>query len=189
MVSSALEESPEVRFFLIPGSAAITESLLDGLFAGLGIVLLVPFFEISIAKRLRIAGDVIAGRFILAGLREIGDGVFGNFEDALGALEAVNPRRTAAEIQAQITRSATVVEKRGVNIGHVAAVLEAKDIAEGHGALGRLIPAEHEVHAADEMDEKIAGQAGAIFLPAAPARKIFGRGVRIPGSLGGVGLP
>ena len=55
MVSSALEESPEVRFFLIPGSAAITESLLDGLFAGLGIVLLVLFLEIDFAQCARIA--------------------------------------------------------------------------------------------------------------------------------------
>src|SRR2546421_8745565 len=140
MVSSALEESPEVRFFLIPGSAAITESLLDGLFAGLGIVLLVPFFEISIAKRLRIAGDIIAGRFVLAGLREIGDGVFGDFEDALGALEAVNFRRIAAEIQAQINRRAAVVKERGVDVGHVAAVREAEDAAESHSALGRLVP-------------------------------------------------
>src|SRR5207302_7532150 len=57
------------------------------------------------------------------------------------------------------------------------------------GALGRLVPTEHEVHPADEMDEKIAREASAIFLPTAPAREIFGRGVRIPGSLGDVALP
>src|SRR6266850_80846 len=44
MVSHALEISPEVWFFLVPGSAAIAESFLDGFLTGLGIVLLVPFF-------------------------------------------------------------------------------------------------------------------------------------------------
>src|SRR5438552_14584106 len=76
-----------------------------------------------------------------------------------------------------------------MNVGHVASVVEAQDIAKGHGALGRLVPTEHEVHPADEMDQKIPGEASAVFLPAAPAREIFGRGVRIPGSLGGVALP
>src|SRR5438132_7336830 len=71
MVARALEKSPEVRFFFIPGSAAIAESLPDGFLAGLGVVLLVPFLEIGIAQRLWIAGDVIAGRFVFAGLREI----------------------------------------------------------------------------------------------------------------------
>src|SRR5439155_22499475 len=104
-------------------------------------------------------------------------------------LEAVNLRRFAAEIEAQINGSAPVIEQCCVNIGHVAAILEAQNIAESHGALGRLVPAEHEVHAADEMDEKIAGEARAVFLPAAPAREILGRHVRIPGPLGGVALP
>src|SRR5437764_8346909 len=70
MVARALEKSPEVRFFLVPGSAAIAESLLDGLLAGLGIVLLVPFLEIDFAQCARIAGDVIARRLVFAGLRE-----------------------------------------------------------------------------------------------------------------------
>src|SRR6266581_9493522 len=138
---------------------------------------------------LRIAGSVITGRLVFAGLREVGDGVFSDFENALGALEAVNLRGFAAEIEAEINRRAAVVEECGVNIRHVAAVLEAQDVAESHGALGRLIPAEHEVHAADEMDEEIAGEAGTVFLPAAPAREVLGRSVRIPGALGGIALP
>src|SRR5260370_420704 len=44
MASHALEESPEVRFFLVPGSAAIREAFFNRLLAGLGIVLLVPLF-------------------------------------------------------------------------------------------------------------------------------------------------
>src|SRR5439155_87432 len=55
MVARALEESPEVRFFFVPGSAAIVEALGDGLLAGLGIVLLVPFLEIDFAQCARIA--------------------------------------------------------------------------------------------------------------------------------------
>src|SRR6267143_528555 len=104
-------------------------------------------------------------------------------------MEAVNLRRFAAEIEAKINGSPAIVEERGVDIGHVAAVLEAQDIAESHGALGRLVPAQHEDHAADEMDEKIAGDTGAVFLPAAPAREVFRRSVGIPGALGGVSLP
>src|SRR5712671_619910 len=52
MVSHALEESPEVGFFLVPGSAAIVEALPDGFLAGLGIVLLVPLLEIGLAHGL-----------------------------------------------------------------------------------------------------------------------------------------
>ena len=76
-----------------------------------------------------------------------------------------------------------------MDVGHVAAILEAKDVAESHGALGRFVPAEHEVHAADEMDEKIAGEAGAVFLPAAPTRESFWRSVGIPRPLGDFALP
>src|SRR5712692_8631336 len=126
MVSHALEESPEVRLFFVPGSTAIGESLLHGFLARLGVVLLVPFFEIGFAHRLRIAGGVIAGGFVLAGLREVGDGEFGDFEDALGALEAVNFQRIAAEIEAKIDRSSAVVEKRAMKVGHVAGVLATK---------------------------------------------------------------
>src|SRR5438309_1695387 len=189
MVARALEKSPQVRFLFVPGSAAIVEAFGDWFLAGLGIVLLVPLFEIGFAQGLRIAGSVVAGRFVFTGLREVSDVVFGDFENALGTLEAINLRRLAAEIEAQINGSAAVIEKRGVNVGHVAAVLEAQDIAESHGALGRLVPAEHEGHAADEMDKKIAGEAGAVFLPAAPAREILGSHVRIPSALGGVALP
>src|SRR6266480_7078939 len=55
MVARALEKSPEVRFFFVPGSAVIVEALGDGLLAGLGIVLLVPFLEIDFAQCARIA--------------------------------------------------------------------------------------------------------------------------------------
>src|SRR6266850_973941 len=189
MVSHALEKSPEVRFFLVPGSAAIAESLPDGFLAGLGVVLLVPFLEIRFAHGLRIAGSVVAGRFVLAGLRVVVDVEFRDFQDSLGALEAVGLRCVATEIQPHINRHASVVEERGVDIGHVAAVRETENAAKGHGALGRLVPAKHVVHAADEVHEQVAGEAGAVFFPAAPAREVLGRSVWIPRPLCGDALP
>src|SRR5713226_4042020 len=185
MIAHTLEKSPEVRFFSVPGFAAKSKSLLHRLLAGLGIVVLVPFLEIGFAHRLRIPVSVIAGRFVFAGLWEVGDGVFGNFEDALGTLEAVDLWRIAAKIEAEINGRAAVIEERGVDIRHIAAVWEAKDAAESHSLLWWGIPAEHEVHAADKMDEQIAGQAGAVFLPAAPARENIG----IEGDLGNLALP
>src|SRR4051812_2547634 len=56
-----------------------------------------------------------------------------------------------------------------MNVGHVAAVLPVPNSADGRGLSRRLVDAEHEHHAADQMDEEIAGDAGAILLPAAPA--------------------
>src|SRR5712664_1383518 len=185
MIAHTLEKSPEVRFLSVPGFAAKSESFLHRLLAGLGIVVLVPFLEIGFAHRLRIARGVIAGRLVFAGLREVGDGVFGNFEDALGTLETVNLGSITAKIEAQINGRAAVIEKCSVDIGHVAAVREAQDSAESHSLLWRGIPAEHEVHATDEMDEEIAGEAGAVFLPAAPARE----NIRIERNFGNIALP
>src|SRR5260370_23672462 len=42
VVARPLEKSPEVRFFFVPGSAAIVETFRDGFLAGLGVVLRVP---------------------------------------------------------------------------------------------------------------------------------------------------
>src|SRR6266567_40212 len=188
-VAHALEELPEVRLFFIEGNAAIGESLGDGFFAGLGVVVFVPFFEIRFAQGAGKAVSVIARGFVFAGLRGISNGGFRDFENSFGTLEAIDLRSIAAEIEAQINRGAAVVEKRGVHVGHVAAIFKAQDVTESHGALGRLIPAKHVDHAADEMDEQVAGNAGAIFLPAAPAREIFRRRDRVPGSLGSAALP
>src|SRR6266478_9853662 len=132
MISHALEKSPEVGFFLVPGSAAIAESLPDGFLAGLGIVLLVPLLEIGLAHGLRIAGSVVAGRFVFTGLRVVIDVEFRDFQDSLGALEAVGLRSIATEIQPHVNRHASVVEERGVNVGHVAAVRETENTTESH---------------------------------------------------------
>src|SRR6266851_8492816 len=101
-------------------------------------MILVPFLEIDIAQGARIAVSVITRGIVFTGLREISDDGFRDFENSLRALEAVDFRRIAAEIQSQINRRPAVIEQGAVNVGHVAAVFEAKDIAESHSALGRL---------------------------------------------------
>src|SRR5260370_2634336 len=83
MIAHTLEKSPKVRFLSVPGFAAKSESFLHRLLAGLGIVVLVPFLEIGFAHRLRIAVSVIAGRFVFAGVRKVGNGEFRDFEDGL----------------------------------------------------------------------------------------------------------
>src|SRR5216117_4489565 len=67
-----------------------------------------------------------------------------------------------------------IIEQCGVNIRHVAPVLPAQDPACCQGPPWRLVQAEHEEHAADEVNHKIAGDTGPVFLPTAPTRKEFG---------------
>src|SRR2546425_923748 len=162
-VLHALEKFPEMRFFLVPGDPAIRESFGDGFFAGLRIVLRMPLLEVSLAHRARIADGVVARGFVFTRLREVGNGGFRDFQNSLGALETVNLRRFAAEIQAQINRRASVIEKRGLDVRHVAPVRETQNTAKSQGALGRFVPAEHVIHAADEMDEKISRDARAVL--------------------------
>src|SRR6266446_433466 len=80
MVARALEKSPEMRFFFVPGSAAIVEAFGDWFLAGLGMMLLVPLSLLGFSARLPGSGSFISWRFVFAGLREISDGVFGDFE-------------------------------------------------------------------------------------------------------------
>src|SRR5437870_10172333 len=97
----------------------------------------------------------------------------------------MNFRRITAEIQAWIDGILAIFDRRSVNIGHVAAIGPAKNSSRGENASWRLVPAEHEVHAADKMNEQIAGDAGAVFFPATPARK----NIRIERALGHRALP
>src|SRR5258708_22641545 len=122
---------------------------------------------------------------ILAGLRRIGDAVFGDFESALGALEPINFGRFAAGVQPQVHRILTVFVQLCLDMRHVGAIGQEQNAAYGHDSRGRFVPAEHEVHAADQMDEKIAGQAGAVLFPATPTGKNFG----VEGALGNGALP
>src|SRR6266850_681026 len=72
-----------------------------------------------------------------------------------------------------------------MDIRHVTAIGPAENSAGGHDAARRLVPAEHVVHAADEVNKEIAGDAGAVFLPAAPARE----NSCVEGALGNGALP
>ena len=51
-----------------------------------------PVFDVLLAHFAGEAAAVVAGRVILAGLREIFDIEFGDFENALGAVEAIGFR-------------------------------------------------------------------------------------------------
>src|SRR5712664_3474486 len=82
VVLDALEKFPEVRLFLVPGDAAIDAPLGDRLLPGLGVMFLVPLGDIGFTHGLRITDGVVAGRFVLAGLRKIGNRVLGDFEDS-----------------------------------------------------------------------------------------------------------
>src|SRR5260221_2888763 len=110
-------------------------------------------------------------------------------ENAMGAAEAIDFRRLGAEVEAEVDGDFAVLEESGVNVGHVAAVFPAEDAAAGEDALGRLVDAEHEHHAADKMNEKIAGDSRAVFLPAAPTCEMLRRHVGIPGVWGLGALP
>src|SRR6266567_7545362 len=96
-VAHALKEFPEMRLFFVEGNATIGESLGDGFFAGLGVVVFVPFFEIRFAQCAGKAVSVIARGFVFAGLREISDGGFRDFENSFGTLEAIDFRSIATE--------------------------------------------------------------------------------------------
>src|SRR6266851_722636 len=93
-----VEVRPHVRFLFVPGDAAEAEALQAGFFAGSGIVLLMPFSDVLFAHGAGEAGGVVTGRFVLAGLRVVGERVFGDFENALGAVEAVDCRRLRCRI-------------------------------------------------------------------------------------------
>src|SRR5882757_3387639 len=184
-----LEVGPHVRLLLVPRDAAERQTLQSGFFGGLGIVLFVPFVDVLFAHGTGETGRVIAGTFIFAGLRIVRERELSDFKNSLGAAEAINFRRLGAEIQAEINGDLAVLEQRGVNIGHVAAIFPAENAAAGEHALGRLVQAEHEHHAADQVNEEVARDSSAVFFPAAPAREIFWRHIRIPRLVRRAALP
>src|SRR5208282_1767944 len=116
---------------------------------------------------------VITGGRILSRLRIVGDCELRHFQDSLGTLEMVNLRRLATQVQAEIHRDLAILIQDGLYVGHVASIVEAENGAEGHDARGRLVPTEHIIHSANEVHQKISGNTGAVFLPAAPTGKEF----------------
>jgi hypothetical protein len=152
--ADGLEISPKVGALVVPGIALIAVGLGNGFFAGCRIVFRVPLLHVSLAEIVgEAAGGVITGCGILTGLGEIIDGEFGDFENSFGALETINFRGVAAEIEAQVHGNFSIFEECGVDIRHVASVVEAENAADGLRAGGRSVPAEHVIHAANEMYE------------------------------------
>src|SRR5437870_4321335 len=130
-----------------------------------------PFFEIFLAHCPREAGSVVARSCVDSGLRVKREAEFGQFEDSFCTLEAINFGALSAEVQPHVNGDVSILEESCVNVGHVAAIFPAQDSAHGHGSLRRLVDAKHIHHAADEVDEQIAGYASAVLLPAPPARE------------------
>src|SRR5882724_4845839 len=174
-----------MRLHVVPIVSFICVGFDERLLADLRIVLRVPMLQILFAHRAGVAGDVIAGRFVLAGLRRVGHAEFRDFESALGTLKAISLGRFASAVQAQVHRILSVLEKGCMYVRHVAAVGPAQNSAHGHHARGRFVPTEHKVHAAYQMDEQVSSEAGTVFLPAAPA----GENVCVEGALGNGALP
>ncbi len=67
-----------------------------------------------------------------------------------------------------------IVEEREQDVVGVAAVFPEAQAAGGHGARG-AVAAGDEVGAAEEMDEEIAGDAGAVVVPLAPLEEALSR--------------
>src|SRR5258706_10532801 len=98
-------------------------------------MLFVPFVDVVFAHGTGKTGRVIAGTFIFAGLRIVRQRELSDFENALGAAEAINFRRLGAKIQAEINGDLAVLEQSGVNVGDVAALFPAENAAAGEHAL------------------------------------------------------
>src|SRR4029077_10229543 len=130
-----VEVGPHVRLLFVPGNAAEGEALQAGFSGGFGIGLLVQFVDIFFAHGARETGRIVAGRLVLAGLRVISERVFGDFENALGAAKARDCKRLGPVFQAEVDRDVAVLQERGVNVGHVAAVFPAEDAAGREDAL------------------------------------------------------
>src|SRR5207237_3847258 len=58
-----------------------------------------------------------------------------------------------------------------MHVRHIATVFPAANAAHRHRLRRRLIHAGHEHHPAHEVDEQVAGDAGAVFFPTAPTRE------------------
>src|ERR1700682_2069255 len=137
-----------MRFNVVPGISAIVEPFESWFLPGGRIVLLVPLLEIGFTQLARKTYRVVAPTGVFASLRRISNRVFSHFQVALRAMETINLRRLATEIQAEIHGNLAVLKKRGMHVGHVSTVVETQNSAHGHDALWRLINSDHVLHAA-----------------------------------------
>src|ERR1700756_4277252 len=132
----------------------------------------VPQLYVFLAHFGRETEAVVAWIRIHACLRSVAKVEFARVKQALWSHEAREFRRLASQVQPHVDRDPVVVEEYGVEVGHIAAVVEAEYAAHGCGGTGNFIPAQSRHHAADQMHHEVSRNAGAIGSPAAPAREV-----------------
>src|SRR5215469_13672614 len=171
-----------MRREVVVGTSGVNHGFADELLSGSGVVLLVPVGFVCVAHGGGESLVIVAGGDVDSTLWDIGKIALADFEQTFWSHEARHLGGFGAEGEAHVYRHLSVLEDGVVQVGHVAAVLPADDASGGEGARGRLVDAGDEHHAADQMHHEVAGDAGAVFLPAAPARigdgveGLFGRG-------------
>lgn len=180
-----LEELPQMGFEIVVVVSVVNDGFRSRFFAGNGVMFLVPLLDVCVAKPRRIGTGVIAWRSVDAGLRDMGNRGLAEFDDTPGTLKARHFCGFAAEGEAHVNGNVAVFEQDRMYVGHVTTVFPSVNAAEGRDALGNFVDADNGLHPADEVNEKVAGNSGAIFLPAAPA----GEGKRVEGLFGGRTLP
>src|SRR6266849_914848 len=154
-------------FELARGNRSVAKALRSRLFARRRIMLLMPFLEIFLSQFLGKALGVIARRVVLASLRKIVDRVARHLEDSLRTHKTITLMGFRAEVQPYVHRMRAIVEQRGVNIRHVAPFFPAQNASRCQSALWRFVQAEHEEHAADQVNHQVTRDAGTVLLPAA----------------------
>src|ERR1700682_46832 len=105
-----LEEPPQMRLFLVPRYAFITEALHRRFLAWGRVVLLMPLLDISFPHLPRVAHSVVTRRGIFACLGQIVDCRLRHFQDALRALEPIHLRSFATQIEPHIYRHFSILK-------------------------------------------------------------------------------
>src|SRR5260370_1680209 len=94
-----VEVGPHVRFLFVPGNAVEGHALQAGFVRRFGVMLFVPLVDVLLAHNAWKTGNVVSGRFVLAGLWVVSERVFADFENSLGAVEAIYFGRLGAAVQ------------------------------------------------------------------------------------------
>src|SRR5882672_1671654 len=130
-----------------------------------------PLVEVDRSQAARKRGSVVARTKINTRLWSVTNAKLAEFNDALRSHKTSDLGGFRPQAQAHVHRNIGVFEEHGMDVGSVAPILPAVYAAEGRHAFGNFVDAEDALHAADEVHEQITGDAGAVFLPAAPACK------------------
>src|SRR5258706_3330698 len=129
-----------------------------------------PWLKIEGPQAARKGGNKVAGTKINTRLRRVTNAKFTEFDDPFRSHKTSDLGGFRPQAQAHVHRNIGVFEEHGMDVGSIAPVLPAVYAAEGRHAFGNFVDAEDALHAADEVHEQITGDAGAVFLPAAPTR-------------------